>query len=156
MLNWPYVWNSFTPAQRKLIGFTQYPEAVAGMPAKVPFGGVTLVGTTTTKYHAQVLDAERCLASPAHQEQCMIHEATPMVDSTLYSLPAIKDEYPDGLAAAILTAENHAGPRPQSQFYNDLATALETKFSPPGSVNSSTPAKAQKFILQVLKGQKLL
>jgi multiple sugar transport system substrate-binding protein len=156
MVNWPYVWNAFTPAQRNLVGFTQYPEAVAGMPAKVPFGGISLVGTSKTKYHTQVLDAERCLASPAHQEQYLIHEASPMVDSALYSLPAVKKEFSNGLAAAIVEAEDHAGPRPQSQFYNDLSTALETKFSPPGSVNPSTPDKAQTFILQVLKGHKLL
>jgi multiple sugar transport system substrate-binding protein len=156
MVNWPYVWAAFTASQRSEVGFTQYPEAVAGMPAKIPFGGIALVGTTTTKYHAQVLAAEQCLSSPTHQEQYLVHEASPMVDSALYSLPATKSEFPDGLAAAIVTAEDHAGPRPQSQFYNDLSSALETKFSPPDSVNSSTPATAQKFILQVLKGQKLI
>jgi multiple sugar transport system substrate-binding protein len=64
--------------------------------------------------------------------------------------------FPDGIAATILKSLQQAAPRPQSQYYGDLSTALQKSFSPPQSVSSSTPAKAQKFILQVLKGEKLL
>ncbi len=34
--------------------------------------------------------------------------------------------------------------------------AADEQFSPPDSVNQATPEKAQTFILQVLKGEKLL
>ena len=64
--------------------------------------------------------------------------------------------FPNGLADTILASLKQAAPRPQSQYYGDLSTALQKSFSPPNSVNANTPAKAQTFILQVLKGQKLL
>ena len=37
-----------------------------------------------------------------------------------------------------------------------ISTALQQKFSPPSSVDQSTPAKAQAFILKVLNGKALL
>jgi multiple sugar transport system substrate-binding protein len=74
----------------------------------------------------------------------------------VYTDPAVEKAFPNGLAAVILQSLRQAAPRPQSQYYGDLSTALQEKFSPPGSVGPGSPAKAQKFILEVLKGDRLL
>ena len=50
-----------------------------------------------------------------------------------------------------------AAPRPQSQYYGDLSTALQKSFSPPNSVNAKhARRRPSHFILAVLKGDKLL
>ena len=57
-------------------------------------------------------------------------------------------QYPESLDAAAA--------RPLTPYWGDISTALQQKFSPPSSVDQSTPAKAQAFILKVLNGKALL
>lgn len=47
-------------------------------------------------------------------------------------------------------------PRPLSPYWGDISGALQQQFSPPSKVTPNTPAEAQKFILDVLKGKALL
>ena len=86
----------------------------------------------------------------------MVNSGNPSANITSYADAGVLKAFPNGLAAMILKSLKQAGPRPQSQYYGDLSTALQKSFSPPDTVNQNTPAKAQSFILEVLKGDKLL
>jgi multiple sugar transport system substrate-binding protein len=156
LANWPYVWSTLTPAQKKLIGFTVYPQTVAGTTSKPPFGGIDIAVGAYTHNKPQAFDALKCITSAAHQAYYMVHDGNPAANETAYTDPAVLKAYPNGLAAMILKSLKASGPRPQSQYYGDLSAALQQSFSPPNSVNSSTPKKADDFILKVLKGEKLL
>jgi multiple sugar transport system substrate-binding protein len=162
LLNWPYVWAAMAPDadnvpfRDKDVGFTTYPETVAGRPSKPPFGGIE-VGVGKYGSHKDLAwEAVKCITSPQHQTEYMVNSGNPSATTTSYADPAVLKAFPNGIAATILKSLQQAAPRPQSQYYGDLSTALQKSFSPPQSVNSNTPAKAQKFILQVLKGEKLL
>jgi multiple sugar transport system substrate-binding protein len=156
LVNYPFVWAALTAAQKKEVGFTLYPETVAGTPSLPPFGGIDLAISNYSSHKAAAIAATKCLTSATHQEQYMVAEGNPAANDTVYTKPDIVKAFPDGLAAMILTSLKASGPRPQSQYYGDLSAALQQSYSPPNSVNSSTPKKAEKFILEVLKGEKLL
>jgi multiple sugar transport system substrate-binding protein len=156
LVNYPFVWAALTAAQKKDVGFTLYPETTAGMASKPPFGGIDIAVGAYTSHKSQAFAAVQCLTSPAHQEQYMVAEGNPAANSTVYTSADVLKAFPDGLAAMILKSLQASGPRPQTQYYGDLSAALQKSFSPPSSVNQKTPAKAQSFILQVLKGDKLL
>jgi multiple sugar transport system substrate-binding protein len=156
MVNYPFVWAALTPAQKKDVGFTLYPQTVAGTAAKPPFGGIDIAIGAYTNHKAAALAAVKCLASPAHQAEYMVGEGNPAASTKAYADPAVLKAFPDGLAAMILKSLQASGPRPQTQYYNDLSTALQKSFSPPSSVNAKTPQKATSFILKVLRGEKLL
>ncbi|MCW2522031.1 MAG: transporter substrate-binding protein [Frankiales bacterium] len=156
MVNYPFVWAALTPAQKADVGFTLYPQTVAGTPSKPPFGGIDIAVGAYTKHQSAALAAMKCLASPAHQAEYMVGEGNPAASTAAYTDPAVLKAFPDGLAAMILQSLQASGPRPQTQYYNDLSTALQKSFSPPSSVNAKTPEKATSFILEVLRGEKLL
>lgn len=156
LVNYPFVWAALSPAQKQDVGFTLYPETVAGTAAKPPFGGIDIAMGAYTPYKAQSLAAMKCLTTPAHQAEYMVGEGNPAANTTVYTQPAVTKAFPDGLAATILKSLQASGPRPQSQYYGDLSAALQLSLSPPASVSTQSMAKAQKFILEVLKGDKLL
>jgi multiple sugar transport system substrate-binding protein len=156
LVNWPYVWATLTPAQKKLVGFTTYPETVGGKTSKPPFGGIDIAVGAFTPHKTAAFDAVKCITSAKHEAYYMVHDGNPAANETAYTQSSVTKAYPNGLAAMILKSLKSSGPRPQSQYYGDLSAALQQSFSPPSSVNSSTPKKANDFILQVLKGEKLL
>ncbi len=162
LVNWPYTWAQMGPENDKVpfrdsdVGFTLYPETVAGTPSKPPFGGIEIGIGAFTSHKQQALDATKCITSVKSQAEYMASSGNPAANTNAYTDPAVLKAFPNGLAATVLASLKVAGPRPQSQYYGDLSTALQKSFSPPQSVNANTPAKAQKFILQVLKGDRLL
>ena len=158
MTIWPYVWAAMKADGVKFrdsdVGWTTYPETVAGQQSKPPFGGIE-IGTGAYGTHKNlVFKAIECIRNEKHQLEYFNSSGNPAANTQVYNDPSIRKAYP--MADTIRTSLERAAPRPQTQYYGDLSTALQESFSPPNSVNSSTPKKAQKFILEVLKGDKLL
>jgi multiple sugar transport system substrate-binding protein len=162
LVNWPYVWAAMGPGGDKVsfrdsdVGFTLYPQTEAGQASKPPFGGIEIGIGRYGKHKDAAIAATKCITSAEHQKEYMVSSGNPAANDTVYTDPAVEKAFPNGLAAVILQSLRQAAPRPQSQYYGDLSTALQEKFSPPGSVGPGTPAEAQKFILEVLKGDRLL
>jgi multiple sugar transport system substrate-binding protein len=160
LVNWPYTYSQLTtvskPSYLSDIGWTTYPETVAGTPSKPPFGGIEIAMGAYSAHKTAALAATQCITSEAKQKEYMLSSGNPAANKAVFDDPAIQKQYPDGLAALIRTSLENSAPRPQSQYYGDLSTALQKSFSPPNSVNSNTPKKASTYILQVLKGDKLL
>jgi multiple sugar transport system substrate-binding protein len=155
---WPYIWAQMAADKVSFrdtdIGWTLYPETVAGQASKPPFGGIDLGIGAYSNHKTQALAAATCITSEQHQKEYMLQTGNPAANKAVYDDPAIQKEFP--MAALIRQSLDQSAPRPQSQYYGDLSTALQKSFSPPNSVTSKTPKKASSFILQVLKGDRLL
>jgi multiple sugar transport system substrate-binding protein len=160
LVNWPYTYSQLTtvskPSYLSDIGWTTYPETVAGQTSKPPFGGIEIALGAYGSHKAAALAATKCITSEAKQKEYMLASGNPAANKAVFDDPAVQKQFPDGLAALIRQSLENSAPRPQSQYYGDLSTALQKSFSPPGSVNAGTPKKASSYILQVLKGDKLL
>ena len=157
LVNWPYTWAALGSANFRDIsdvGWTQYPQAVAGTTSHPPFGGIEIGISKYSKNQQFALDATKCITSEKSQTEYMVNSGNPAANKDSYNDPAVQKLFP--MAALIRSSLDVAAPRPQSQFYGDLSGALQKSFSPPSNVNQGTPAAAQKFILQVIKGEKLL
>ncbi len=158
MTIWPYVWAAMKSDGVKFrdsdVGWTSYPETVAGKQSKPPFGGIEIGTGAYSSHKTLAFKAIECIRNEQHQLEYMNTTGNPAANTQVYNAPSIRKAYP--MADTIRTSLEQAAPRPQTQYYGDLSTALQQSFSPPNSVSSSTPKKAQKFILAVLKGDKLL
>jgi len=158
LVNWPYTWAQLAadkvPFRDNDVGWTFYPESVAGKQSRPPFGGIEIGVGKFTKHDSAAFEAVNCLRNAEHQTQYMVDSGNPSANTTSYADPRIKKAFP--MASLIQQSLQRAAPRPQTQYYGDLSTALQESFSPPNSVTSSTPKQAQGFIMQVLKGEKLL
>ena len=160
LVNWPYTYAQLTtvskPSYLSDIGWTTYPETVAGTASKPPFGGIEIALGAYSSHKSAALAATKCITSEQSQKEYMLNSGNPAANKAVFDDPEIQKQFPDGLAALIRTSLENSAPRPQSQYYGDLSTALQKSFSPPNAVTSSTPKKATTYILQVLKGDKLL
>jgi multiple sugar transport system substrate-binding protein len=159
LVNWPYTYSQLTtvskPSFLSDIGWTTYPQTVAGQPAKPPFGGIEIGIGGYSSHKPQALAATQCITSEAKQKEYMLSSGNPAANKAVFDDPDIHKQFP--MADLIRQSLEAAAPRPQSQYYGDLSTALQKSFSPPNTVNpSATPKKAATYILKVLKGDKLL
>lgn len=159
LVNWPYVYAALKSAGVSWmndLGATIYPRTTASDPSAPPFGGIELAVGSKSSHVQDAYEAAKCITSPAHQAAYMVATGNPASSKSVFDRPEVKKAFPNGIAALIRQSLETAAPRPQSQYYGDISTGLQQKFSPPSSVSSSTPATAQNFILQVLNGKALL
>jgi trehalose/maltose transport system substrate-binding protein len=158
MTIWPYVWAAMKADGVKFrdsdVGWTYYPETVAGKQSKPPFGGIEIGAGKYGTHKKQTWQAIQCIRNEKHQLEYFNSSGNPAANTQVYNDASIRKAYP--MADTIRASLERAAPRPQTQYYGDLSTGLQESFSPPNSVNSGTPKKAQNFILSVLKGDKLL
>jgi multiple sugar transport system substrate-binding protein len=61
------------------------------------------------------------------------------------------------MADLIRESLDNAGLRPHTPYYNDVSEGLRTSWHPPGDVNPErTPSESATFIIEVLRGERLL
>ncbi len=164
MVNYPFVWpatNSAVKAgtleQALLddIGWTLYPEVTTGKDTAPPLGGINLGVGSHSKHQDLAYQAIECIVEPKNQATYFVTNGNPPSNSTAYDDPRVEKQFP--MASTIRESLKLAAPRPQTPFYNEISTGLQQKWTPPNSVDpKTTPPESQKFILAVLKGEKLL
>lgn len=158
MLNWPYVWAALSASNPKIladVGYARYPQTIAGTESKPPLGGIELGVNNASQKKAQAWDAIACITSQEHQKLYMLGTGNPAARKAVYDDPAIKKQFP--MAALIRESLDEGAPRPLTQYYGDISTAIQQKYSPPEAVNpQTTPAQAEELIKAVLKGEALL
>ncbi|NYJ75653.1 extracellular solute-binding protein [Allobranchiibius huperziae] len=155
LVNWPYTYAALT-GNKSDIAATLYPRTVDGKVAAPPFGGIDLAVGKTSKHADLAYDAAACITDETNQASYMAKAGNPASRKAAFSDAAVKKAFPNGIAATILESLGTATPRPLSPYWADISTGLQQQFSPPSSVNSNTPKKAQTFISNVLKGKALL
>ncbi len=155
LVNWPYSYAALT-GDKSDIAATEYPRTVADKAAAPPYGGLALGVGAKSKHRDLAFQAISCITSERNQAVFMAKSGNPATRRAAYSDPAVLAAFPHGIAKAILTSLDKAVPRPLSQYYGDISTGLQQKFSPPSAVTEQTPADAQRFLEKVLRGQALL
>lgn len=155
LVNWPYTYGALT-GEKSDVAAAAYPATVAGKPSAPPYGGIQLGVGAESKHPDLAYQAASCITSKQNQAIYMSKAGNPASRKASYTDPAVLKAFPNGIAKTIRTSLEQAVPRPQTPYYGDISTGLQQKFSPPSSVTAKTPAKTQKFLLDVLKGEALL
>ena len=159
MVNWPYVYAALEAAEVDWLDdleAVQYPRTVEGEDSAPPFGGINLAVGADSANPDLAYEAAACITSVEHQTAYMVGTGNPASSRSVFDDPEVEKAFPNGIAALIRDSLEKAVPRPQSQYYGDISTGLQMSFSPPSAVGPQTPANAQTFILDVLKGKALL
>lgn len=155
LVNWPYVYAAYT-GQKDDLAATIYPRTVSGETSAPPFGGIEIAVGKASKHTDLAYRAAACITNEQHQADYMVASGNPASRKAAYDSSEVQKAFPNGIAALIRTSLDEAAPRPLSPYWGDISTALQQRFSPPNAVTQNTPAQAQKFILDVLKGKRLL
>lgn len=159
MLNWPYVYAALGAAKVPWVddvAAVQYPQTVAGKESAPPFGGIDIGVGAKSEHPDLAYQAAQCITSVEHQVDYMVGTGNPASSKAAFDDAGVKKAFPNGIAAQIRDSLDVAAPRPQSQYYGDISTGVQQRFSPPDAVDEQTPAEAQQFIMDVLKGDALL
>lgn len=138
------------------VGAALYPRVSADEESKPPYGGIQLAVGKGSKHADLAYQAAACITDQKHQTNYMVKSGNPASRKAAFDDPEVQKAFPNGIAALIRTNLDSAAPRPLTQYWGDISTALQQRFSPPQSVNEKTPASTQKFVLEVLNGKALL
>jgi trehalose/maltose transport system substrate-binding protein len=159
LVNWTYIWHNYdatAPDVAKDIGYTMYPESVAGEEARPPYGGI---GIGVSEYSDQkefALEAAACLVEP--DQQGVNAEMTGNMPASPggYAYPPLADIYPADLLQLFQDSVNAAAPRSVTPYWSDISSSLQSTWHPPASVNADTPGKSKTFIEEIIDGGRLL
>ena len=158
LVNWTYILTGagFPEDVVKDIGYTRYPQSVAGEESAPPYGGIGIGVSEFSLHKDKALKALECLTSPDNQG--LNAELTGNMPSSPagYEWPALSEIYPKDLLALFQESVDAAVPRTVSPYWSDISGALQSRFHPPASVDQNTPQEAQTFIEDVLQQRSLL
>ena len=164
MVNWPFVWAATNASAEEGvvdeglvddIGWAQYPRVDEDTPSAPPLGGINLGVGADSENQDLAFDAIECIVQPENQTEYFITNGNPPSSEAAYADPALEEDFP--MADAIREALENAAPRPQTPFYNEISTAVQQEFTPISGVSSEqTPTQTDAFIVEVLRGERLL
>ncbi len=163
MVNWPYVLaaarsaveeGTLSQAVVDDIGWARYPRVFADKPSAPPLGGANLAIGAYSRHPDLAVALVECVNALPKATQYMLDEGEPSPYADSYSDPAVREKYPN--ADLIRTSISEAGPRPLTPYYVDVAGSVILTWHPPAAVNAQTPARADRFMADVLSGRRLL
>lgn len=159
LVNWTYIFHNYDTAQPEVakdIGYTSYPESVAGEPSQPPYGGI---GIGVSEYSGNkdfAIEAADCLVKPENQGLNAVLTGNMPASAAGYEDPELKKLYPPDLMQLFKDSVNAAAPRSVTPYWSDISSAIQSTWHPPASVNQGTPDKSTTFIDDVLHGRTLL
>ncbi|MDY6055734.1 extracellular solute-binding protein [Micrococcus sp.] len=164
MVNWPFVWpatqasvaaGALPASLPEDIGWTVYPRTTADHEAAPPLGGINLGVGAQSEHPDLAWEAVQCITSAEHQTQYFVENGNPPANPASYEDPSVTEKFP--MADTIRQSLEMAAPRPQTPYYNEVSTAVQQRYAPPSDVDpATTPAAADTFIQDVLRGERLL
>ncbi|MFZ3451856.1 extracellular solute-binding protein [Arthrobacter sp. 7Tela_A1] len=164
MVNYPFVWPATNAAVEEGtlpanliddIGWALYPQVNAGEDTAPPLGGIDLGVGSKSKHPDLAFEAIECIVSPENQAFYFASNGNPPSNPDAYNDPEVIDTFP--MAGTIRESLELSKPRPQTPYYNEISTGIQQTWTPPQDVNpETTPETSQQFILEVLKGERLL
>jgi multiple sugar transport system substrate-binding protein len=161
LTNWTYIWTNYDATQpdvKKDIGYTRYPQTVAGEASRPPYGGIGL-GVSAYSHHVdEAMDAIACLTSPENQEVNAELTGNMPASQAGYAAndDALQKIYPADLLELFQTSLDAAAPRTVTPYWSDISGAVQSTWHPPSGVTGKTPAESQTFVDDVLHGRSLL
>lgn len=159
LVNWTYIWTNYDKSQpevKKDMGYTRYPESVAGEPSRPPYGGIGLGVSAYSSHVDDAMAAMKCITSPENQGVNAELTGNMPASAAGYEDPKLHDIYPDDLLQLFQDSLDAAAPRTVTPYWSDISGALQSTWHPPTGVSQSTPATSQTFIEDVLHGRNLL
>lgn len=157
-VNWTFVSTNYgkdAPVNDD-IGYAMYPATVKGQKARPPMGGIGVgVNASSTNVDA-AMKAVACITTPDNQGQYAVDTGNMPASAAGYAFPALTKAYPPEMLELFKQSVENAAPRPATPYWSDLSSAVQSSWHPADSVNEGTPAKSQSFIVDVLKGRRLL
>ncbi|WP_229053146.1 extracellular solute-binding protein [Aeromicrobium sp. Leaf350] len=168
MTNWTFVYQNYAgqvgdpggPAdesQLEDLGYTRYPQTEAGEESRPPIGGITIgVGAYSDNLEfAQ--EAAACVTSPEAQTALAVNEGLMPSRQSVYDSPELAEAYPADLLDLFSQSVDTGGPRPQSAYYSQISSAIQSRWHSPTSVDpDTTPQRSAEFLQAVLSGEALL
>ena len=157
LVNWPYVWAAFPANGVEFIddiGWGVYPATSEDGDPAPPFGGISVGVGVASEHPDLAYKAAECITNEEHQLLYMTGTGNPASRAAVFDAPEVVEQFP--MADVIRDSLEQAVPRPQTQYYGDLSTALQREFSPPDQVTEETPQRAADLIMDVLRGDALL
>jgi len=157
LVNWTYIWNNY--GEERLdddIGYTMYPQSVAGEESRPPYGGIGIGVSDSSDDKELALQAAECLVSPDNQGVNAELTGNMPAGPGGYEYPALADLYPPDLLQLFQDSVNAAAPRSVTPYWSDISSSLQSTWHPPASVDSDTPGESRTFIEQVIEGGRLL
>ncbi len=157
-VNWTFVYPNYKtdPTTFKDLGWTRYPETIAGHASRPPVGGINIGIGAYSKHVDDDIAATKCITSQKSQIQYADQTGNMPANAAAYSSPELQKAYPADLLQLFRTSLAAGGPRPNSAYWSDISSAIQNTWHPPESVSSSTPASSSTYIEQVLQGKALL
>ncbi|MCC9197038.1 extracellular solute-binding protein [Arthrobacter sp. zg-Y820] len=164
MVNYPFVWPATNAAveagtlPQSLIddiGWALYPQVNAGEDTAPPLGGINLGVGSKSENPDLAYQAIECIVSPENQAYYFATNGNPPSNTEAYNDPEAVSTFP--MAGTIRESLELSKPRPQTPYYNEISTGIQQTWTPPSDVDpDTTPATSQEFIVDVLRGEKLL
>lgn len=159
MVNWTYIFHNYdesAPDVAEDIGYTMYPESVAGEEARPPYGGIGIGVSEYSDDKEFALEAAACLVEPDQQGLNAEMTGNMPASPAGYDYPALAEIYPPDLLQLFQDSVNAAAPRSVTPYWSDISSSLQSTWHPPASVDSDTPSKSRTFIEEVIEGGRLL
>ena len=159
MVNWTYIYHNYdetAPDVAKDIGYTKYPETVAGEESRPPYGGIGIGVSKFSTHVDQAMKAVECLTSAKSQGINAEMTGNMPASPAGYDYAPLKKIYPADLLTLFQESVDAAAPRSVTPYWSDISSALLSTWHSPTSVNDKTPQNSQTFIQSVLQGDALL
>lgn len=164
MVNWPFVWSatnaavdagSLDAALIDDIGWALYPSMAEGEEVRPPYGGISLGVGAFSEHVDEAFEAVQCIVRPENQAQYFVTDGNPPSNTEAYDDPEVQETFP--MADLIRDSLEIAEPRPQTPYYNEVSTGLQSTWHPPSSATADdSPEEASTLIAEVLRGERLL
>jgi multiple sugar transport system substrate-binding protein len=159
MVNWTYIFHNYdstAPAVAKDIGYTTYPQTVAGQDARPPYGGIGLGVSAYSNHQDDAIAAAACITNAKNQGVNAEMTGNMPASADGYAYPALAKIYPADLLQLFQDSVEQAAPRSVTPYWSDISGSIQSTWHPPASVNDGTPKKSASFIDEVLHGKRLL
>jgi multiple sugar transport system substrate-binding protein len=148
--------GGITKANFDDLGWARYPQTVAGQDSRPPYGGI---GIGVSKYSAhpdEAMAVAACIVKPENQGLNAELTGNMPASAAGYDYPALRKVYPQDLLDLFQASVDAAAPRSVTPYWSDISGAIQSTWHSPKSVDQDTPKKSGEFIVDVLKGRRLL
>jgi multiple sugar transport system substrate-binding protein len=164
MVNWPFIYAATKASVEDGaldsevlddIGWTLYPRVDESQESRPPLGGINLGVGAFSDHPDLAFEAVECIRTPERQAAYFVSDGNAPSNLKAFSDAEVKKEFP--ASEVIAQSLKVSAARPLTPYYNEVTGGIQKSWHPPSSVDpDSTPAKSQEFILEILRGERLL
>lgn len=166
VVNWTFVYKNQIDAEAngdlvkgatKDLGWARWPATVEGEESRPPIGGIQVGVGAYSKHTEMAQEAALCVTNTDAQEALAVEAGLFPSRGSVYESKALTDAFPEDLLALFRESIDAAGTRPQSPYYSQISSAVQSVWHPPSSVEpDKTPEESAQFLKDVLAGKRLL